>query len=298
MVYFRLLPALVAASFALSWGTVSAQPIPESEVSLLQEMVRFLTGSNQETQILPGQLPNSLPEELPLPEGAETVGSILRNSDSSARILLKVAQSLEEVFSSYQQQLLDANWQYLDSNSTNQGFLAVEPSEDTGDEMFKYASYCSPSESSLLLISLTSTQPQSNSQTLVEVELLESFNSGLQDSPVSICSQSGIDSPLPNLPPPADAFIGSGSNDGFRSDVEIESDLDAKALIDHYNRQFQQTNWTQIDSGEGELLQWSLWNFEDEQGRNWQGLLTITEVQNVPGQYSAYVQVIEQLPNN
>jgi len=113
---------------------------------------------------------------------------------------------------------------------------------------------------------------------------------------------SGKGSPLPTLVAPDDRG-GSGSSAVYgpgdaSSSISLETGLDIEALINHYNSQFEQADWVQVDRGEGELSRWSIWSFQDEEGESWQGFLLIAKVQDTPNQYTGFVQIFRPSPNN
>ncbi|MBD2054877.1 hypothetical protein H6F88_02350 [Oculatella sp. FACHB-28] len=74
--------------------------------------------------------------------------------------------------------------------------------------------------------------------------------------------------------------------------------IDIETLINHYNSQFEQADWLQIDGGEGELSRWSIWSFQDEEGENWRGLLVISKVQETPSEYVGFVQIFRRPRDN
>jgi hypothetical protein len=299
MASFRLLPALIAFSLSLPLGTASAQLAPENEAALLREMLRlrYAFDGQENVQILVGQLPDPLPADFPLPEEAQIIGSIVQ-SYGFTEILFQTAQSPEEVYSFFQQQLLDTGWQVQESRPFREGFL-ISLSEAHVDDLALRETphqFCSTSQAALLNVS---AQPSDDSSaTAVQLSFL---TGGFESEPSSEfdCSLGMAESPLPALLPPNDAVVrGSGSsfgNDNASADAVIETDLDAEALINHYASQLQQAGWTQVETSERGLSRWS---YRDEEGNDWQGSLLITEIQEMPNQYAAYIQIVRRSPND
>ncbi|MBD1995927.1 hypothetical protein H6G00_04750 [Leptolyngbya sp. FACHB-541] len=145
------------------------------------------------------------------------------------------------------------------------------------------------------------TRPEADSSTVVRLSLVRL---GLPESQAlrSFDCPSWEEAPLPNLLPPTDRGGGGASAvygpEDARSSISIETDLDIETLINHYNSQFEQADWLQIDGGEGELSRWSIWSFQDEEGENWRGLLVISKVQETPSEYVGFVQIFRRPRDN
>jgi hypothetical protein len=299
MIHFRLLPVLVAISLALPLGVASAQPAQENEAALSQEILRYWVGEDEDTQILTGRLPESLPADFPIPQGAQIIGSVV-DGIIFTDIFFRVNQAPEEIYSFYQQQLPDVGWQERTSraDNTNSGFLLAEPIRDTRLAEEPFRNFCSISQVADLSITI---QPEADSSTVVRLSLVSSRLSEFQDLELFDCPSRKW-APLPNLLPPDDRGGGSSSAiydlEEAHSRISIETNLDAEALIHHYNSQLEQADWVQIDTGEGGLSRWSIWSFQDEEGESWGGLLVISEVQNTPNEYIGFVQVFKQSPDS
>ncbi|NJN56711.1 MAG: hypothetical protein HC879_04045 [Leptolyngbyaceae cyanobacterium SL_5_9] len=305
MASFRFLLALITLSLAFPLGTV-AQPAPENEAALLREMLRarYAFDGQENVQILVGQLPESLPDDLPLPEEAQIIGSIVKTGSiaggtDSTEILLRVNQSPEETYSLYQQQLLDEGWQVEEAPEIDGGFLARDAvnSPQVSSSRNSFGSFCSPSQTAHLYID--TAQSQTNSSAILKLTLNSVYSETQPLFPFE-CSLGIEYAPLPALTLPANAkFISGGSssfsNDEASSDAVIETDLDAESLINHYANQLQQAGWTQVETSEVGLSRWS---FQDEEGRDWQSLLIIAEIPGIPDQYASYVRVLRRSPNN
>src|SRR5258706_6920398 len=91
---------------------------------LLEFALRLATYPNdshtQNAQLLPGQLPDQLPVEIPLPEVSRVLGSLIRNPES-IDMLLDTHLSPEQVLTFYRQRMQDAGWQTTDIYRPNRG---------------------------------------------------------------------------------------------------------------------------------------------------------------------------------
>lgn len=101
---------LLAVSMVTGSMTV-ASSAPSREALLHKLITRALGLVNIEAQVLPGQLPKPLPIDLPLPQQAQVIGSIVRARDQrSYQIYLDVPDSPEQVQSFYQTRLQAIGW--------------------------------------------------------------------------------------------------------------------------------------------------------------------------------------------
>jgi hypothetical protein len=69
---------------------------------------------------------------------------------------------------------------------------------------------------------------------------------------------------------------GGGGIDQWRSSAGLATELDLAAVAAHYAQQLERAGWTRRDGDEGGgVLAWSAWDFVDEDGELWQGMLFI-----------------------
>ncbi|NEQ22770.1 MAG: hypothetical protein F6K28_27040 [Microcoleus sp. SIO2G3] len=252
-------------------------------------MISRLVGVN--AQVLLGQLPPQLPE-LPLPEQARIIGSVTSPNDQagSYRIFLDVPRSPQQVRAFYREQLHNAGWTE-NTDFFSGGFVATEtpglpyglPSIFCKDAQYVFLS----------VVALPNAEA-----TAVSVQLQSSENP--RESPCNrreelISRRESI--PLPELIAPPNtqvATTGGGSSNNRSSTARIESSLTNQALIAHYVSQLQQAGWRQQTIDTTDSIAWSFLTRQDDQGRTWQGFLSIAPA----GALNTYAASIVVLTNS
>lgn len=303
---FLITLALIIGYFPLVIEPADAQTkVPNSEV-VQQELVQRLLNaySGKQLQLLVGRLPEKLPTNLPMPNGAKVAASIIYNNtdqQESVEIFLDASQSPEQVQAFYREQLLSTGWQSLDtiSGTANRGFVSTD---STSPER---STFCKTSTGPILSIV---TRRWSNAFTDVRLLLNSGFlilstgdsrhnaNNPCSDTfrqlYLNVSRQFNlVPMPLLSSPPKTSVSVSlyeSGiGTDSFISKATLKTELDSQALASHYETQFKQAGWTLIDAKSGRLLTLSVWTLKDKEGKSWQGILTLTKNDSQPSQYSA-----------
>lgn len=264
----------------------------ESDEQLLLTLTHRLLSSPypgglaEDVQILVGELPASLAIELPLPEGAGVIGSLVR-ADQSVQVVLDVDQPADTVVAFYRAQLEPAGWHEFHWPMRPGGF-------GFGSEAAT-VTFCQSRRGPSLTVAVLEAE---GAPTDVRLNLQI-------DPRHSPCAMLGrpygpMTSPIPNLRAPAGARthggggIGGGGN-SWHSTVILETDLDAVALVAHYNEQLQAVGWKLADHGRAGPTAWSTWRFSDDQGDTWAGILLTLDTAGRAGQRFASLY-IELLP--
>lgn len=289
MLHFRHFSTIAAiAMLPLVSGPAIAQVSDENDESIPRNIVLRLLNpisfGTERQELLVGQWPDSLPVDLPLPDGAEVVASVV-TSGNSYRILLDVPQSPAQVRVFYQEQLEAAGWQSRSYGYRARGFV------ESGFELTNFLHFCRDATGPLLGITAGSAQAATD----LQLNLYVGDNSGCD--PQLVVPQA-IDNPMPVLVSPPESIIssprGGGSGDYWLSGVDLETELEIESLMAHYGDQWEQAGWTQIADNQTDRTFWSLWRWQDEAGQSWQGTLSMTQLEEMPGQYKATAIVIEQ----
>ncbi len=295
MLRLRLI-TLSLISTLLVIGQANAQTPAPSTGTLSSQLVERLLGLNgDQGKLVVGRLPDNLPVNLPLPDGAKVDASISRGNmpgQGFYEIFVDANQSPDQVQAFYQQRLSAAGWQSKTNFPLidNKGFISSVAMGITR------SSFCKGSQGPLLSIS---AKPVPNSPTDVRLNLI-SNNSGFlcNSSPrPPYINGNGVPmpklSPAPNTTVSTNGFSGGGMNT-LTSSARIDTQLDGQALANYYQKLFQQAGWMRWDSKQNGSLNWSIWKFQDKEGKFWQGTLTITKVQGKTNQYSA-LAVVSQI---
>lgn len=243
------------------------------EESLREFVQRYFSpiypgAGDNEKRILIGSLPDDLPIDLPLPEGARVVATVMESS-AFTLVILDALQTPDEVEAFYAQSLADLGWQPAPEHQPGGGFV---PSGDSGGR------FClGESDAYLEVRSLEGLEGQTDVrlslQTPVDYYLCKEDDSGYVDP------GSGI---IPSLEAPPDVEI-SGSGAGSSSDgsayitADLQTSLSIDDLLAHYNVQLEQAGWELVDQGTSEVVAWSAWKMTDETGDEWGGNLIVMD---------------------
>jgi hypothetical protein len=111
-------------------GGGPAQVIGGDEAALREFVGRALHYPSPEgtegTTVLIGALPESLPLELPIPEGSRVIGSTIRDQQmGGTEVILDVDMAPDAVLTFYQEQLLQAGWENAPQQPYGGGFVSA-----------------------------------------------------------------------------------------------------------------------------------------------------------------------------
>jgi hypothetical protein len=291
------------------WPAVQAQPVDDP--GRLRELAERLLvqpygapypfAGTQDTppptaELLVNQLPASLPWEVPLPAGAQVLGSVVRSGGSPGpggprvEIVADVPGSTAQIQEALAQDFTDRGWH-------SPAFSPYGPSgpggfQPTGGPTLT-RTYCPPDDQGYLNLTVRplreGVQDLRLSWFAPPSEPSGPFPTPVYYGPCSTPEAPGppgrpvfpSENPIPALTPPSGVRLqptgGSGGPGSFGSDALAETGLSASALEAHFSEQLQGAGWALTERGEGSTLAWSTWRITvEEQERT--GLLLITEL--------------------
>jgi hypothetical protein len=235
-----------------------------------------------ETRVWIGKLPEDLPVEIPLPEGARVVASV-RERETFQQIILDMTQTPEEITAFYAKALGESGWQPAPQGSPGGGFVGPA---DVGER------YCLREDEAYLEVwSLEKpgglTDVRLNLTVPADVYMCQERGPESMDRGMSL---------IPSLKAPRDAQMrgggGGGSGDGSAySSTDLETSLTAGELLEHYNAQLKEAGWELVDQGLTEVVGWSAWRLTDEDGDEWGGTLIVMEGRVAPDRRFALLSV-------
>jgi hypothetical protein len=193
----------------------------------------------EEVQILVSQLPQDLPIEIPLPDGARIIGSLVHGGEGT-EIVLDAPQTVAQVLDFYQETLTAEEWIAF-AYPTEGGF---EVEDGFTDVRLDYRT-----EPTLASCTGDTAAPQH------PIPLLE-------DPPGARQTTAGF----------------GGSTDSYNAEVELKTELDSAIVEVHYADQLEAAGWLRRDGGQSGPLAWSSWFYQDEEGQEWQGILLVIDV--------------------
>ena len=222
--------------------------------------------------ILPGKLPPDLPFEVPVPDGAEVIGSLMiRSADKyeQIQIILDVPEKPEKIIEFYRNRMKKAGWNEPESFLEGMDFSST-PS------MPQFAFFCQYEQEGPVLgitvFTLDGKKPadvrlnlNTNPQQPVCTERYEQRGSTMDVLPLL-------------LDPEGVQKGGWGGNENMRDlSTVLETELGLVELETHYRDQLIETGWELKEKGSSGPIAWSTWSFSDEFGI-WSGRLLVSEL--------------------
>ena len=266
-------------------------------------------GSGSEPpRLYPGRLPDGLPENLPIPDGATIVGGTAQNLGRGLRmteVLLDVSIPAEEFREEYRRQLLAAGWR--EDEEWSPGPSGFVPPGLPG--LFVRAAQRSPGLRRRLrgrvpglpslfpdFLRLEENGPRldvtaadhENAPTDVRLRVVTGRRSRhprhnpIWDTIPTLVPPPGArgrrdDSDAGILHPPRGARGLSGGSggrwepDGAYSHATLQTDLALTPLASHYSAQLKGAGWHLVEQGGSGPQAWSTWRFTDGEGSPWAG---------------------------
>lgn len=219
--------------------------------------------------ILPGKLPPDLPFEVPVPDGAKVIGSLIRSADKyeQIQIILDVPEKPEKIIEFYRNNMKKAGWTESEYFYDSWGFSSMPKS----DIFCQYER-----EGPSLEIDVYT----SDGEKPADVRLTLSTNPR-----VTVCQEryeqrGSTKDVLPLLLAPKGAVQKEGGGGGGGGNMRslytvLETELSVKELETHYRNQLVEFGWDLKEKGSNSSITWSTWSFTDEFG-SWSGLLIVS----------------------
>ncbi len=262
-------------SYANSYeGLLRSQPSNNaSYAGLLRFVERLMTDTSVEKPvvILPGALPSDLPENIPIPNDAETIGSLVRSDGKYIEIILDDPQNPNKVMEFYRNSLSKAGWKESKASYPGSGGFSSTPS---------MAAFCRYERKGPSLTVRAYTQ-DGEKPTDVRIQL----DTNPQTSACTQLSNEpdlGLSTVMPVLKAPKGALqkesggCSIGGNQ-WESDATLETELNVTDLEALYRNQLVEAGWKLKDKGNGSSIAWSIWSFTDESGGHRSGSLFVSE---------------------
>ena len=264
---------------------VSAQNTSDinSSAELLYFVERLLTYSSypqsKPVAIFPGELPDNLSVDIPIPSDAAVIGSLVRPEGTYERveIILDVPMGPNDVFAFYRDSMNGAGWNETEDfyPPERSGFISsVEPR--------KSVIFCRYEDEgpSIEIIARNLTTAAGN---VSDVRLHVDTDPQTWRCVRSSFKPYGEDRAeiIPPLTPPEGAMLGSsgwgGGGGRWQADADIETELNVSELNTHYQKQLLDADWVLNECGDTDTIAWSTWSFTDEFGDPWSGILLVSE---------------------
>ncbi len=264
----------------------------ESElVRLVRRMFSFrYPGAPEpgEVQVLAGKLPDELPVELPMPDDADVVGSVVQG-DENVEIVLDVPGEPESVLAAYEERLAAAGWSEPEFGGPPEGGFVP------ADGAFGN-SFCREGEEPYLTVTAFALDDGDMSDVRLS---LNSSSEGFTPCDEQMVPPgppgTGVQGLIPRLEAPRDATMleggeGGGGGDSWYSSSTLKTEMSVADLEQHYREQLEKAGWNREDSGAGGPAAWSTWTFTDD-GDRWIGAFMVLGFPDEEDARFVYVRV-------
>lgn len=274
-----------------------------NETDLLELALRLATyhedPHTQNAHLLPGQLPDQLPVDIPVLEGSRILGSLIR-SPESFNILLDMQLSPEQVLAFYRERMQGAGWQtndmdrphrggFIPSGSRSRGgtetfYLSLNDPAPTGDDLESSSAWHDLSNRNRSGISFT-VNAFVGTGNVTDVRLNLQLNSPLPFPPGPLPHMRGRPARstfglLPALEAPEGTQLtghgGGGSQDSAYTNAALETNIDLASLAAHYKSELEQAGCVLTDEGQSGPLAWNTWTLKDDE--QWHGFFIILNI--------------------
>lgn len=219
-------------------------------------------GQPMTIQLLPGEIPNNSPIDLPLPSDAQLIGSAVQstsdNTPVNVRVVLDVPESADDILSFYDQALATDGF-----TPSTQGFGLL--SQQGGFQAaFQQRSrlYCQGTSGPSVSVSVTPQTSGPNGVMLsASTPLSYPSSCSLSSGGAALVIPSSSSS-LPSLSPPPGVrvqqqSIGVPFTGLPNSNATAFTDMNVSDLESSYAQQLEAAGWTPVDNGGDATIAWS-----------------------------------------
>jgi hypothetical protein len=281
------------------------------ETDLLELALRLATypgdSRTQNAQLLPGQIPDQLPVDIPFPEGGRVLGSLIRNPESIT-MFLDTHLSPEQALTFYTQCMQAAGWQTTDIYRPHRGGFMPSGSQSRGGNETFYQGLRDPALNALGSSSAWGDDDNRNRSgpsftvhafqgrsNFTDLRLNLEMNSPLPAGPKPPWRgypSRNIFSSMPALEAPEGANQtegGASSNpNSAHANATLEMNSDLSTLAAHYKTQLEQAGCVLTEEGQNGPLAWNSWALKEDD-EQWHGFFFILKV--LDQEYYLYMRI-------
>lgn len=260
------------STFPLS-GTPGAVEVRGGDEAALREFIgRVLNYGGVQggsTVVLVGELPNSLPFSLPIPDGATVLGSVVHEDpdSGSTELYLDADLSPEKTIEFYRVQLAGDEWSEPEGASSSAGFVS---------EPFVSGNFCHGPTQAGLWVSAFSTI-EGTTDLRLNVQRPNEYSICKQDYSQGYVDR--VQQIMPTLasPPGSQVQTGGLSSSGTEGTMSatVNTSLSPSELLAYYDQQLEDSGWRRSGSESSDEAAWSFWTTETKEAQTWIGTLLL-----------------------
>jgi hypothetical protein len=257
---------------------------PMEKADRLQELAERLLsypmgidGRPQVAGLVPGRVADGLPLDLPLPPGAEVIGTLVRRHVgqelASAEVVLDASGPAEAILDVYRHALPPQGWAELPPAQVRLGFMFM--GGFTPPQRVVGVTFCRGRPGPSVSIGVTPTTGGPN-DVRVRVDLTsagpcaQQRHPGFPETP-----------PVPPLEGPPGVPVtmrgGGGSGSQWTSGALAETTMTVGELAEHYAAQLRAAGWIETGHGAAGTVAWYTWRVPRD-GEEQHGLLLVIDV--------------------
>ncbi|MGF1486355.1 MAG: hypothetical protein ACFBSE_04500 [Prochloraceae cyanobacterium] len=251
--------------------------------TLLELIKRLLNQLGEKRQIISGKLPEEFPQEIPFPQEAEIIGSVV-NANNSIQIYFDVRFTAKQLVDFYLKNI-DKNWQKLELLETRRKGFTRNRIRSRLSSNYRQTQFLNKSLEKRFQLNIENRERTSNK-----------IKASLTLYPDNIADISTP--PMPILITPANINLlrasSSKGSENYNSIAELKTNIDLESLIEHYGNFFAEEGWIKIKQEKDKNSAWQNWKKQDEKGQVWLGMLTIAKTNTTGDRYLANASVSKE----
>ncbi len=294
---------VIAACLLLAVLAVAAQEggteVVGGDESALRQMLAQVVGQmgypGSAVTVLIGEIPETLPLALPIPEDARIIGSIMREEGIiGSEIMLQSSEPFGEVLAWFTEAMAAENWNRVE--------VPMYPNNGFTNNDVQGVQFCNSRQDAMILLEARAAGTGSDLHMYVynyaDASMCDPVGEAafMMSDPYLLLPQLLTPDGVKLIPSHGGGSGGGGSVPGYRSasnTVFLESELPLADITSAYQEQLNALGWQASGAETGEKSAWSGWTFNDEDGKVWGGTLTMVASQTGAGEYLATIMVQE-----
>jgi len=252
------------------------------ELAMRLVEARYSNGeSDQQPRLLVGQLPPNLPVELPIPDGARLLGTLLMETPT---IVVDTSASPQDTFDFYRDRLAALGWDEQQSYGPMRGGFVHSSMMDRCFGNFFYGD----EGPGLNIMTSRAAEGRTTIQLHYHADQM-ALSGGRHEQPMD--RMQGLPPILPPSRSNQQTEGGGSGGDRAHATASLMTKLDLPALAHHYIEQLERAGWERRDAGVNGPVAWSAWAFAGEDSMPMRGLFVALKLPVIEDRYFLTLRV-------